>query len=53
MEGWGGRATFNYNANMVLRDNPRAGDHRVYFGEDYGTLDLQANYRSATNTKSV
>jgi iron complex outermembrane receptor protein len=45
LEGFGGRASFNYNADMMLQDNPRAEVNPFYKGEDYGTLDLQVNYR--------
>jgi iron complex outermembrane receptor protein len=41
-EGLGGRARFSWNADRVLRDQP--GTAPVY-GQDYGTLDLQLNYR--------
>ncbi|MDR1607490.1 MAG: TonB-dependent receptor [Deltaproteobacteria bacterium] len=45
LEGWGGRATFNWNADMMLRDDPTAAIHQYYRAEDYGTLDMQVNYR--------
>jgi len=39
-EGMGGRASFNWNADIVGETTP---PYRHY--DDYGTLDLQANYR--------
>jgi outer membrane receptor protein involved in Fe transport len=45
LEGWGGRASFNYNIDIMLRDNPTSALHPFYHGEDYGTLDLQLSYR--------
>jgi iron complex outermembrane receptor protein len=43
-EGWGGRATLNYNIDYLLRDNP-AEAIRHYKGHDFGTVDAQVNYR--------
>jgi outer membrane receptor protein involved in Fe transport len=45
--GWGGRASFNYNADLMTSDDPSNLNRAVpvHAGEDYGTLDLQVNYR--------
>ena len=49
-KGLGGRAVFNWNADIVGRDDPRPytanpNIRNPYKSEDYGTLDLQVNYR--------
>lgn len=49
-EGLGGRASFNWNANIAGYDDPRPSGVNpnikgLYLYEDYGTLDLQVNYR--------
>jgi outer membrane receptor protein involved in Fe transport len=45
LEGWGGRASFNWNADMTLRDDPNAAIHKFYRAENFGTMDTQVNYR--------
>jgi outer membrane receptor protein involved in Fe transport len=50
-EGWGGRASFNWNADVMLRDDPSSTLHPFYSGEDYGTLDLQVSYKFSDRFK--
>jgi outer membrane receptor protein involved in Fe transport len=45
-QGLGGRASFNWNADLLLRNDPRTTTYNgVYYAENFGTLDLQLNYR--------
>jgi iron complex outermembrane receptor protein len=44
-EGWGGRATLNYNFDYLLQENPERALHPHYKGHDFGTVDAQVNYR--------
>jgi outer membrane receptor protein involved in Fe transport len=50
-DGFGARARFNWNADMMLRDDPTAAVNPVYRGENYGRLDLQASYRFSEKYK--
>ncbi|MDR3204659.1 MAG: TonB-dependent receptor [Deltaproteobacteria bacterium] len=43
-EGFGGRASFYWNADILLQNDPTR-TPSVYKGEDFGTLDLQLSYR--------
>ncbi|MDR2611348.1 MAG: TonB-dependent receptor [Deltaproteobacteria bacterium] len=49
--GLGARARFNWNADMMLRDDPSNPVNPVYRGENYGRLDLQASYRFSEKYK--
>ncbi|MDR1314931.1 MAG: TonB-dependent receptor [Deltaproteobacteria bacterium] len=44
-EGFGARARYNWNSDIMLQDNPAQAVNPFYRGEDYGRLDLQASYR--------
>jgi iron complex outermembrane receptor protein len=49
-EGFGGRISYNWNGNMVRVDNPAAFYPLVY-EHDYGSMDIQMNYRFTKSFK--